>query len=1323
MRRQDPTSHRQSRLAWAAAFLAALPGAGLTAVGLPPRSARAQAPPPLALGPRELEADAPAGPTPEQLARARDPIDLAGRRVSVWEQDGDQYALINGGAAVLQGVDGVRAETVVVRVHRVDTPQGPNYRIDAYAENVLPAEGRTDAKVLSGRTARVSFYTLKDVRLRPYDAKGLERRATPPPRTLTLARSQLLPAPQAPSPAPAATQAAQAAPAVPRARPVGVVATPPPRDASVTPTSTSNVVDAAGAAPGVRNPPQGSLRSRALKPVPPVLLPDLETPGAAGPGPAPGPAPGPGAASPPVPPPVDPAPAKLDPAVVPAQFAGPIDATDDPNGVRLDGPPPLDDGAEMDNAADVPTIPGDDDDARGQPPTNLAPLPAPGREGEPAPPANRRGGRERKDDEPAEAPIIPIDPGSRRVTRISPRNGGPDFRVEFLPKTGDQDTVVIRGGVNIVSEAPGFGWLDISADSAIIWRRVDPDGPGIVRTANGEEIDDAKQPMEVYLEGNVEVLQDERKVAGNGDQKKYKAKRAFYDIQSDRFVALDAELNMFNPTLVAPAKVLSPRIDQFRPLVPAAAGKYAFGEQEITAQTTTSTGSRFPHPGYRITSSRIDIYRERQRLADPNSGKAVGQRGDPDAPEDLHWWIDARQNFFYMGPVPVFYWPRVLLNADDLEPPLRQISFRTNNYFGQQLLTDFNGFRLFGLKKPSFVDLWNVDIDYLSARTKSFPALGTEIGWFGGDLINDLNDPYNKIKGDIPSFTKDYFGYFDVWGLRDYGRDILGAGPAVITDNVKAGNEGFQRGGGGRLGSVPPFQDFRGRFNFRHMQRFLPEDEEHLYEDFRLQVEAADVSDRHFLEEYYKRLFDVGLDQENLAYLIKQKDNTAWTLWTEATNQNWYTDTQWLPKFDYYRLGDSLVGNRLTYFQHSGLDYANTHTAVEVNNPHLFAFMPYDPVSNTSGSFSAGRFYTNHEVDLPLNFGNVVRVVPYLQGQAVGWTNQLGGEALGRAWGAYGLRADASAWKAYPWVQSELWNVHGLNHKIDVEADYRSAYSNVNLQQIAVQDDLDDNTYEFTRRYLALTNFSGGILPPQYDPRLLVLRRTLSPITGTTDVQATIETLHMGIHQRLQTKRGPEGKRRIIDYMTLDADTTYFPNAARDNFNTPFGQNTYLYQWFVGDRTSIVSNGWFEFFKIGGSPLYKAANTSRHNDPFGLNMITSGVSISRPPRGTLFVGYSIIDTGPLNTSALTTSMTYWLAPKWYGTYSTMYDFGSAILLSALFSVTRIGADYLTSVGLTVDPQRQSYQFAFQITPRISPSVKLGSGIGGASLDSRYAPTE
>ena len=58
-------------------------------------------------------------------------------------------------------------------------------------------------------------------------------------------------------------------------------------------------------------------------------------------------------------------------------------------------------------------------------------------------------------------------------------------------------------------------------------------------------------------------------------------------------------------------------------------------------------------------------------------------------------------------------------------------------------------------------------------------------------------------------------------------------------------------------------------------------------------------------------------------------------------------------RVDYYRISDSFLDNHLIYYEHSGLDYATITTDVMVNNPNLFAFMPYDPISNTTGTFSA----------------------------------------------------------------------------------------------------------------------------------------------------------------------------------------------------------------------------------------------------------------------------------------------------------------------------------------------------------------------------------
>ncbi len=486
-----------------------------------------------------------------------------------------------------------------------------------------------------------------------------------------------------------------------------------------------------------------------------------------------------------------------------------------------------------------------------------------------------------------------------------------------------------------------------------------------------------------------------------------RAPKLYYNFLNDRMLAPTAEIDLFTPTLLAPIRISSPRIEQYRDTIRLPNGTVALAEHPlIRAEPAEMTGSRFPDPGYDITMRAVDITRYTRPLANPVTDKEVKDPNDPDQEEEVIWHIDSRQNFYWMGPFPVFYVPRINTDVDDQAPPLRMIGFATNNYFGEQLRTDWNGFRIFGLRRPRWIDLWNVDVDYLSKRTTDFPAVGSEIGWYGTDLWRDLTDPYHKLRNPPDYVTKSYFGYFDIWGLKDSSFDVLGTGPAIVTNGPPvAGNAGFQRS------ADPPFQSIRGRLNFRHNQRFLPDDDDHQFEELRLQAEVGYASDRNFLEEYYQRLFNVGNDQETLAYGIWQKDNQVVDVWTEANLQNWYTDTQWLPRVDYYRLGDSFFNNLFSYSTHSGMDYATIHTDIMVNNPNLFAYMPYDPVSNTSGTFSAGRFYTNHELAMPININNVFRLVPYVQGQAVGWTDQLGGGVNGHAPTA---RSDASGAASAP---------------------------------------------------------------------------------------------------------------------------------------------------------------------------------------------------------------------------------------------------------------------------------------------------------------------
>ena len=148
-----------------------------------------------------------------------------------------------------------------------------------------------------------------------------------------------------------------------------------------------------------------------------------------------------------------------------------------------------------------------------------------------------------------------------------------------------------------------------------------------------------------------------------------------------------------------------------------------------------------------------------------------------------------------MGPFPVFYWPRIVADIDDEQPPLRQFFFRTNNYFGQQFLTDWNGFTvLLGVKKPDWIDLWNIDVDYLSARTKRFPALGTEIGWFGRDLITRPARPLPSRSAAASEISPTTTSATSTSGAcKDSGTDVLGPGPAIVTNGPPgAGKAGIQ---------------------------------------------------------------------------------------------------------------------------------------------------------------------------------------------------------------------------------------------------------------------------------------------------------------------------------------------------------------------------------------------------------------------------------------------------------------------------------------------------------------------------------------------------
>ena len=184
---------------------------------------------------------------------------------------------------------------------------------------------------------------------------------------------------------------------------------------------------------------------------------------------------------------------------------------------RADGPPRI----------DLPPIEGEKDVVVPNltiPTTSREPSPCPARAmDQPAPPL-RREKPDAVSPAPAAAPSPPSAPilaGTQRVTSIFPRSGR-KVDIQFNKAPDGTITVIYRGGVNIVTRTPQFGVVDLEAESAVIWRHPDPKEGEKPRGPNGELIEDANQPMEVYLEGDVILRQDENKVAGKADQRTFR---------------------------------------------------------------------------------------------------------------------------------------------------------------------------------------------------------------------------------------------------------------------------------------------------------------------------------------------------------------------------------------------------------------------------------------------------------------------------------------------------------------------------------------------------------------------------------------------------------------------------------------------------------------------------------------------------------------------------------------------------------------------------------------------------------------------------------
>lgn len=335
---------------------------------------------------------------------------------------------------------------------------------------------------------------------------------------------------------------------------------------------------------------------------------------------------------------------------------------------------------------------------------------------------------------------------------------------------------------------------------------------------------------------------------------------------------------------------------------------------------------------------------------------------------------------------------------------------------------------------------------------------------------------------------------------------------------------------------------------------------------------------------------------------------------------------------------------------------------------------------------------------MPFNLGPV-KVVPYVLGEIGHWQEDLNGDDATRLLGQGGIRASMLMWTADPTVRNELFNLNGVAHKVVFDSEFMYADANQNYEDLPLLDPLDDDSVEFFRRRFLFDTFGLGVgdnVPLRFDERNYAFRQGLQRYVASpsTEIADDLMMLRLGMRQRIQTKRGKLGSQRIVDWMTFDIESHFFPRASRDNFGQEIGPTRYDFRWHVGDRTTLMSDGYIDFFGDG------------------LRTVSLGAALTRPGKSQYFVGLRSIE-GPISSNVLTGSIAYRMSPKWKFEYGTSIDFSGTGNIGQSGRIVRIGESLLVGLGAYYDASRNNFGFRFDISGRVMRS-DLGM-IGGRHI--------
>jgi hypothetical protein len=858
---------------------------------------------------------------------------------------------------------------------------------------------------------------------------------------------------------------------------------------------------------------------------------------------------------------------------------------------------------------------------------------------------------------PIPPPSLPLPPPPGKPVRTTPNFQVIPRQGRFFPGKIDKgpngETIMLfTGGVILqVRNANKIGLLDMEADRIVIWTH---DEGNLLAENIQRPSGHSSNDLEVYLSGHV-LIRQAPLIDPKGSERLISADEVYYDVSRNTALAINGRLQLKQMLLNDPVVATAKEIRQT-----------SVNTFELVNVETFS--SRLPSdPGLKIYMQdgviEDDVIPLRNILGQPVFDRTTGQ------PVMMRQTLlDGNNSFFQLEKIPFFWLPFVSTSAQQPLGPLQNFNWGWNQLFGIQLGVSLNLYQILGLQ-PRPATSWLLNLDYMSYRG---PGMGTL---------------YSTAANDLFGIPAQYTNTIRAYGMYDRNYDILG-GPRPMNNFRPPTTRGWW------------------------LQRI---DSEQMPYGFNVMGQLSPVSDRNFIEQYYKRPWDLDPNFDTFLYVKQQQNNWAWSVIAEPRLRNWVTMTQNLPRADAWLIGQDFF-HLITYSTSVNAEYAQLTLSSD--------YLPEVSVTDQNDSTFRGNWM--QEAEIPFSLGPM-RFAPYGMWNLTGYSSDLAGNPVGRSWEGAGMRASVPFTHLYKNVTSELMNVNGLNHKIVFNVNYIDAFTNfqyTNLPQLdRLNNDATNQALRDIRGYQGYlfnipiapgfnTTGVGGFNPnavffnhglsltqsTYYNtPQTMAIRRLL--FYRDIDTLNSIDELQFQINQRLQTRRGHPGNQHIVDWMLLDLYASYFPQPNRDNYGHYWAFLQYNWLWNVGDRTALTSTGWTDPF------------------PGGVRVWTVGAYYNRTDRTNFYLGFRYID--PLMVRAATAAITYIFSPKYAGTVSATYDFGTGESFANSLMFTRMGSDLQVSLGVSYNALQNNFNVMFNLVPNLLPANKMGgmgamSGMGAGS---------